>query len=138
MLSQPKRQPKVLSQPRPVGAAFQLVSTRPAPESYKLERRATPRRPASGRVTAVCTHGEDGSLERFRRITSLELCDSSEGGLGVTCEHALPIGCRVALLLPPHGPEQGFDLFGQVVRCDQAGGRYRIGIALDLPMTACA
>ncbi len=124
------------SQPASSHPKFRLVTTKPAPESYKLERRSTPRRPTSGRVTAVCTHDAEGT--RLRKITSFELHDISDAGLGVACDQPLPEGCRVALLLPPHGPEHGFDLFGKVVRCTAREGRYELGVALDQALSACA
>jgi len=124
------------SQPATSHPTFRLVTSRPAPESYRLERRASPRRSTRDRVTAVCTHETEGS--RLRRITSLDLHDISETGIGAACDQALPEGCRVALLVPPHGPEHGFDFFGKVVRCQPRGGHYEIGIALDQALSACA
>lgn len=116
--------------------AFKLVTTRPAPDSYKLERRQAPRHSAAGHVTAVCTIDPEG--ERRRRITQLELHDVSETGLGAICEHPLPPGTRLALLVPSHGPDNGFDMFGQVVRCSPIHHGFAIGIALDQQASACA
>ncbi len=116
--------------------AFKLVRTKPAPDVYKLERRTAQRRPSSGTVTAVCTTDPEG--ERRRRITTLHLRDVSDTGMGALCEHPLTRGTRVALLIPPHGPESGFDVFGEVVRCKPAHRGYEIGIALDQAVSACA
>jgi hypothetical protein len=124
------------SQPATSHPTFRLVTSKPAPESYRLERRASPRRPTRGLVTAVCTHYTDGT--RLRRITRFELHDISETGIGASCDQPLPVGCRVALLMPPHGPEHGFDFFGKVVRCEPRGDQHEIGVALDQALSACA
>jgi hypothetical protein len=46
----------------------------------------------------------------------------------------LPRGAKLMLLFPPHGAERGFDVTGQVVRCERAEDGYEVGIrVLDRP-----
>jgi len=116
---------------------FKLVTTQPIPDTYKLERRSAPRRPSQGLLTAVCTTEEENG-QRYRRITRLQMLNISETGIGAVCDDALPIGTSVAMLIPPHAPDNGFDMFGKVVRCNPTAQGFDIGIALDQAHAACA
>ncbi len=110
---------------------------RHADDPIPLERRVAHRKPASGRVTALATMEQDEDTVR-NRICSVELRDMSHTGIGAICTEPLPIGARLTLFLPPHGPERGFDLYGEVARCDAVEGGFELGIHLDRQATACA
>lgn len=116
--------------------AFKLVETKPAPDTLRFERRSVPRRRISGEATVVCTREDDDN--RQRKITKLALRDVSAQGMGAVCRDELLPGTRVAILMPPHGVENGFDLFGRVIRCERCDAGYEIGIALDELLSAVA
>ena len=98
-------------------------------DAYRLERRMTLRHSLAGRVTAVQTHDQtDGQLSR---ICSLQLLNISDSGLGALSEEPVEPGSSVAVFFPPHGPERGFDLVGQVVRCVARENGHEIGIRLE-------
>jgi hypothetical protein len=100
-----------------------------APEVYRMERRTNGRRSVSGRVTAVST---EKSVEGNRnRICSLVLRDMSDTGVGVWSQEPLDPDTSVAIFLPPHGAERGFDLIGKVARCTQRDFGHEIGIRLE-------
>ena len=96
-----------------------------------FERRKHPRRKARGQVTAVIR--EPGNDEGPAKMLTLELVDQSVGGLGVNATEPVPVGSRITVFFPPHGPEPGFDLIGQVVRCRSNSNRHTLGILLSEP-----
>lgn len=65
-------------------------------------------------------------------VCSIQLTDMSDGGVGAHTDVPLQPHELVAVFIPPHGNEGGFDLYGHVVRCQPTGDGYDIGIALDL------
>ncbi|MCC7147007.1 MAG: PilZ domain-containing protein [Phycisphaeraceae bacterium] len=93
-----------------------------------FERRAVPRFSAAGRVTAVhCETTQDG---RQNHICSLLLHDISDLGVGATSQEPIEQGSTITLFFPPHGPERGFDVYGEVVRCRHNQETHEIGIRL--------
>jgi len=100
-------------------------------DTLYFERRKHPRHRARGQVTAVVREpgGEDGPA----KMLTLELVDQSVGGLGVNASEPIAVGSRITVFFPPHGPEPGFDLIGQVVRCRSNSNRHTIGILLSEP-----
>jgi len=97
-------------------------------DALYFERRRHPRRRTRGQVSAVVR--EPGCEEAPARMISLELIDLSESGIGAAATEPLPVGTRITVFFPPHGPELGFDLTGQVVRCRSNDNRHTLGIAL--------
>ena len=100
----------------------------PAEQAF-IERRRSPRHAVTTHVTAVNTC--DGPEGR-RRICRLELTNLSQHGIGAISAEPISVGSHMAVLLPPHGPEHGFDLHGTVVRCTARKWGHEIGIELDL------
>jgi hypothetical protein len=80
-------------------------------------------------VTTLDAGGHD--QPRQKRISSIQLKDMSDAGVGALADEPIDAGTRLALFFPPHGNAPGFDLYGTVVRCQRAGARHVIGIALD-------
>ena len=95
-----------------------------------MERRRSPRHAVSAHVTAVCDIG--AGPDSRRRICRLQLLNLSQHGIGAISSDPIPVGSHMAVLLPPHGPERGFDLHGTVVRCTKRQCGHEIGIDLDL------
>lgn len=102
-----------------------------------LERRIAHRKPANGRITALLTMKQDDGEVR-NRICSIQLRDMSDTGVGAFTDEPLPRDAKLTLFLPPHGPERGFDLYGNVARCESREEGYEVGIRLDRQLTACA
>lgn len=100
-------------------------------DSLYFERRKHPRQRARGQVTAVVR--EPGTEDGPAKMLTLELVDQSVGGLGVVTTEPVPVGSRITVFFPPHGPEPGFDLVGQVVRCRTNSNRHTLGILLSEP-----
>jgi hypothetical protein len=110
-------------------AALRLQRPEPDSDAYRLERRTTFRHSIAGRVTAVQSHEQsDGQLSR---ICSLQLLNISDSGLGALSEESIEPGSCLAVFFPPHGPERGIDLVGQVVRCVARENGHEIGIRLE-------
>lgn len=99
-------------------------------DSLYFERRRHPRRRTRGQVTAVVREPNHAPDDPAKMIT-LELMDLSDSGLGATATEPIATGSRVTVFFPPHGPEPGFDLTGEVVRCRSNDNRHTIGIALN-------
>lgn len=95
-------------------------------DSLKFERRQTHRRVISGKVTSL-QQSADPDLQ-CNRICSLQLLDISDAGLGAIVEEPIEPGSPISIFFPPHGPEQGFDRYGQVVRCVKRDQGHQIGI----------
>ncbi|WP_432800136.1 PilZ domain-containing protein [Poriferisphaera sp. WC338] len=98
------------------------------PDSYLFDRRRDERRRASGKVTAVSAINDDPDTNK--RIRSLELFNTSDTGVGAMSHEPIEMGSRIVMFFPPHGNEKGFDLVGQVVRCESKHNQYEIGIKL--------
>jgi hypothetical protein len=131
--------------------SLKLVKDKPLEEvgPYKFNRRSAPRWTCSGRVTAVLYGAEHGRNAEetsdllptggVGRITSLQLLDQSARGAGCWSHDPMPIGSKVVMFFPPHGPEKGFDMTGRVMRCDgSAPEGFHVGIALEVSATAAA
>lgn len=117
--------------------ALRLVKTeRREGEPIPFERRDTDRKSISGRVTVIEAWGEAESQQN--KIASLTLKDISDGGLGAISQEPIPLKTRVTVFIPPHGPERGYDLYGQVVWCARGDKGYEVGVKLDQQITACA
>ena len=99
-------------------------------DTLYFERRRHPRRQARGQVTAVIRHPGADQDDPSKMLT-IDLMDLSEGGIGAVSQEPIAIGSRITVFFPPHGPEPGFDLAGEVVRCRSKDSLHRIGIALD-------
>ena len=98
-------------------------------DTLYFERRRHPRRRTRGQVTAVIR--ESGSEDAPAQLVTLDLLDLSDSGIGATADKPLPVGNRITVFFPPHGPEPGFDLAGEIVRCQSNDDRHLIGIALE-------
>ena len=105
-------------------------------DTLYFERRRHPRHRASGQVTAVIR--EPGNEDGPAKMLTLDLIDQSVGGLGVTTAQPVAVGSRITVFFPPHGAEPGFDLVGEVVRCNSNSDRHTLGILLTEPNTKLA
>lgn len=118
-----------------VANTFSFRPAVPAQASHYSDRRDSPRRHISMRVTAVAS--DDNTVDSHKRICSLELLNLSDSGLAAIVQQPLDPGTRLALFFPPHGPEQGFDLFGTIVRCQRNNDNLPvIGVRLDRRIAA--
>ncbi|MGB0767085.1 MAG: PilZ domain-containing protein [Phycisphaeraceae bacterium] len=97
-------------------------------DTLYFERRRHPRRKSRGQVTAVVR--EPGRSDAPAKMLTLDLIDQSECGLGVASTEPVAVGSRITVFFPPHGPEPGFDLIGEVVRCRSNDDRHTLGILL--------
>lgn len=95
-------------------ASLQLIDSNRM-DAISFERRRTSRYAVAGRVTAVQLPSATGGHRC--RIFSLELINMSDSGMGVISSEPINIHSSITIFFPPHGPEQGFDLHGRVVRC---------------------
>ncbi|HUU91701.1 MAG TPA: PilZ domain-containing protein [Phycisphaerae bacterium] len=68
-----------------------------------------------------------------RRIVGLRVLNVSRGGVSATSQEALSPSQPLTLFFPPVGSGKGRDTRGQVVRCDDLGGHYSVGIAFEAP-----
>ena len=110
-------------------ASLRLIKPRDCePQGPVMERRISGRHTITGCATALASLPE--SPEHQNRICSFQLLNISDRGLGVIVNDAIEIGAHVSVYFPPHGPEQGIDLMGTVVRCRRRGAGHEIGIAL--------
>lgn len=99
-------------------------------DTLYFERRRHPRRRARGQVTAVIRKPGETNNDPAKMMV-LELADQSDGGIGATAQEPIEVGNRITVFFPPHGPEPGFDLAGEVVRCTSRDNSHHIGIALE-------
>ncbi len=131
--------------------ALKLVKDKPLEDvgPYKFNRRSAPRWTSAGRVTAVVyNNASDSKADRNRdtldtaglgKITTLQMLDQSPRGAGCWSQEPLHIGSKVVMFFPPHGPERGFDVVGQVVRCEKdANAGYHVGVSLEASATVAA
>lgn len=99
-------------------------------DTLYFERRRHPRRKAAGQVTAVIRE-PDADKDDPAKMLTLDLVDLSDGGIGASSLQPITVGSRITVFFPPHGPEPGFDLAGEVVRCVSRDNLHTIGVALD-------
>jgi len=68
----------------------------------------------------------------MQRISSIELKDISEIGVGGWADHAVPVGTEVALFFSPHSSTPTYDVYGTVVRTEAEtdASEYALGIEL--------
>ena len=98
-----------------------------------LERRAYRRHTISGRVTAVQTAQTTEPTACRNRICSLELRNISDTGLGAVAGEPIQVNTAITVFLPPHGAEQGSDLYGRVIRCTARDHGHDVGIRFETP-----
>lgn len=112
-------------------AALKLVESEQPDDgdSLRFERRLYRRRVIGGRVTSLQTSADPSTPSN--RISSLQLLDISESGLGAIVQDSIELGSPIVVYFPPHGPEMGFDRYGFVVRCVENEHGYNIGIRLS-------
>ena len=103
-------------------------------DSIPMEKRSSPRWRLSGRVTALIS--EQLADERRNRISSVELLNMSQGGIGAFSLETIPADAMITIFIPPHGPEAGYDVTGQVVRLRPRDGGYEFGIRVFRRMAA--
>ncbi len=116
-------------------ASLKLVATDPVDRDVlPFERRSARRRNLRGRVTSVQKYGDSASP--INKIDSLELLDISDTGLGALAGQQIELGSSISVMFPAHGPEQGFDRFGYVVRCDRRDKGYLIGVRFAMKAAA--
>jgi hypothetical protein len=106
------------------------------PESFLMERRQNLRHPTTGHVTAVACGNPNDDAEATKRICSLEMLNLSDIGLGAIVDEPVEIGSRISVFFPPHGPEQGFDVYGTVVRCIGRDAGHEIGVQIQPRLAA--
>jgi hypothetical protein len=99
-------------------------------DSLYFERRKHPRRRARGQVTAVIREPGADRDDPAKMLT-LDLVDISDSGVGMASTQPIAVGSRITVFFPPHGPEPGFDLIGEVVRCVSVDDHHTIGVALQ-------
>ena len=92
-----------------------------------MERRLDPRFVINGHVTAV--RNSDLAGRKLSKICSLQLVNMSDSGLGAICQEPIEPGSSLTVFFPPHGPEQGFDAYGEVLRCRPRDGHgHELGV----------
>lgn len=67
------------------------------------------------------------------RVVGFHVLSLSRGGAGVVSQEALVPAQPLTLFFPPVGSGKGCDTRGQVVRCDDLGNHYSVGIAFEEP-----
>ena len=67
------------------------------------------------------------------RVIGLHILNLSRGGAGAASQQALAPTQPLVLFFPPIGPGKGRDAPGQVIRCDDLGDHYAVGIAFEEP-----
>ena len=98
--------------------------------AHQTERRQFTRAVVEVPATAV---RRNRSVEDRRHVVSLRVLNVSRGGVGAVATDPLESREPVVVFFPPMGPRKGRDTHGQVVRCEECGGRYAVGIAFDEP-----
>lgn len=108
---------------------LRLVDDRQDRDTLPFERRTTERHRITGRATAI-SKDSDASGAR-NSIRSVQLQDISDGGLGALSQDPMPVNSRIAVFLPPHGPDRGIDIYGVVVRCVPYAHGYLVGVKYE-------
>lgn len=110
-------------------SALKLVSSDVTDsDTLRFEQRQTRRHALGGRVTSVQNTVHPTSFDSSNRISSLQLLNISDSGLGALVQEPIEPGSSIAIFFPAHGPEQGFDRHGYIVRCVPVENGYQIGI----------
>ena len=109
--------------------SLRLVDTSPQ-DVLPFDRRDRSRRTVNGVVTAMQSHTTAPDGKR-NRICTLKLLNMSGSGLGAEAPVPIEIDSAITVYIPPHGPERGVNLYGQVVRCTPRGKMHEIGVRLD-------
>jgi len=65
------------------------------------------------------------------RVVGLHVRDLSPAGAGAVAQRALPRRQPLVLFFPPLGAGRGDDTVGQVVRCEECGDHWSVGIAFE-------
>jgi hypothetical protein len=94
-----------------------------------LERRRRRRNTIAGRVTALRATAD--MPETRTRICPLQLLNMSDTGLAAVSQEPVELNTSIAVFFPPHGPEQGFDVYGRVVRCTPRDYGHELGIQFE-------
>ena len=116
-------------------AALRLVASEATDgDVLPFERRVHRRRNISGHVTSLQQPTDQTAFGN--RISSLQLLDISDSGLGGVLQEAVEPGTPIVVFFPPHGAEIGFDRHGHVVRCTPSEHGFRIGIRLVIRSAA--
>jgi len=111
--------------------ALRLSETIDQPEDIlPFERRLSERHHMQGQATAVRAGGQPGS-GTLRKISSLDLVNISDTGLGAMCSEPVEVDIPITVFFQAHGPEGGHDAHGQVVRCERTPQGHDIGIRFD-------
>ena len=97
-----------------------------------IERRRSTRKPATGSAWALANTDHDGPA-----LASMHLEDVSDTGLAAISPVAWPLAEPLTVLLPGDSA-RGFGgiCAGRVVRCDRAGGKFRVAVAFNEHATA--
>jgi len=98
--------------------------------SAPRERRRYPRCIVGMPVQAVRA---DTPQDDPRRMVGLHVLDLSRGGVGAASQEAIKPAQPLVLFFPPVGPGRGRDTPGMVVRCQERGTHYAVGIAFEEP-----
>ncbi len=108
-------------------AALKLVRPEPNdPDVLRFERRDSNRRVMAGKVTSLQS-GSDPT-DHANRIGTIQLLNISNTGLGGFVQEPVEPGTQIVVYFTPHGPEQGFNRYGHVVRCKPAKQGHQIGV----------
>ena len=99
-------------------------------DTLYFERRRDPRRRARGQVTAVIRQ-PDAEQDAPAKMLTFELIDISDSGIGLASQEPVDVGSRITVFFPPHGAEPGFDLTGEIVRCNSKDNQHTLGVALE-------
>lgn len=75
----------------------------------------------------------DAPTDDSHRVIGLHVLNVSRGGASVASQEALAPAQPLTLFFPPVGSGKGRDTRGQVVRCDNLGNHYSLGIAFEKP-----
>lgn len=67
------------------------------------------------------------------RLIGLHVLNVSRGGVGAISPAGLASSEPLVLFFPPLGPGRGRDTPGTVVRCEECGDHYAVGIAFQDP-----
>jgi len=92
-----------------------------------MERRSCDRLPMNGTATAIITDNSDPK-QPAKKICSVQLANRSDSGLGIIVSEPVPTGNHITVFIQPHGPENGYDLTGTVVRCHKHDLGHEVGI----------
>ncbi|MCE9592192.1 MAG: PilZ domain-containing protein [Planctomycetes bacterium] len=113
---------------------LRLVDQNQNDDALRFERRGNERHRITGRATAL---SKDTALQGTRNcIRSVQLQDISDTGLGAVSQDPIPINSQIAVFLPPHGPDQGLDINGVVVRCVPYEHGHLVGIKYETRQAA--